>query len=249
MDQDDPEKRIAELERQLAEAQAAARRNEGPPVISASAGPNPPPPPGFPPPTGFPPPPAAFPPPGAYPAPPANWPSALPLGKRRKRRKWLSVPLFVLVVLFVLGKPIVLPAVQRLVQQSVDHEGPFATADPSVPKACDVLTQDMARSVAGTNAAVSESTVLSPHETLCRYTGANGSVRAQVGSWSLIKPSYPDQQSVPDIGDEAFIAAETLFVRKGDLGFELLVDVSGNTSEARHAAERTIGAQMVSKLP
>lgn len=268
MAEDDPEKRISELERQLAEAKEnAGQASSFPPPPTPSGWPQTSPPqpgaagqppaypPAGPPPLSFPPPPSVGPVgddlrswPGT-PSPSAGWQGRPAFGGRARRRGrhfgWLLVvPLLLLFSVF--KHPVI-----QFVERTVDHHRAAhqsSTSQPVEPKACDVLTPDIVKPVLGDDATVKSNT-----QGFCAYQSSRGYGSAHIGNWSTMKPSGSDQV-VSGLGDEAVLSADDLYVRKGSVGVEitlsegLFAGTTGIDDAKLHDAEKAIAQQLLPKL-
>jgi hypothetical protein len=265
--EDDPEKRISELERQLAEA----KENAG----QASSVPPPQPPSGWPqasqPQAGAPGQPQAYPPSGPapqpFPPPPAvgptggnlgSWPGQSPSTgwrgqpafggrpRRRGRYGWLLV-VPVLLLLSVFKHPVL-----QFVQRTVDHHSAAhhsTASQPAEPLGCDVLTSDIVIPVLGSDAAVTDDS-----HGLCGYKSARGFAGMSIGEWTLMKPSGSDVRPVSGLGDEAAFSADDLYVRKGTVGVKITLSEGlftgpvGIDDAKLDNAEEAIAQQVLPKL-
>jgi hypothetical protein len=273
MYEDDPEKRIAELERQLAEARAARAPSQfGPPPPDPGLTPGPQP---------LPVPPVNW---QAPPGPPVSasypltspgpsgtdmgntapsrggrirWPGASSAYRRRGsssgrtvRNIFFVVPVL-LWILYASGSNIrsftgwVRQTVDRVTATSAPSAGP--NAGSTAPNACDLLTPDIVKPVLGADATNTQNT-----PPLCSYTSSTGFASAGVGSWSWIKSQGSGQQPVPGLGDEAFFSASNLYVRKGLLGLRITLSrglFGGPDGDAKQGdAEQAIAQQLLPKL-
>jgi hypothetical protein len=215
MDPNDPEQRIRDLERQLADAQKAAQdsgqrsRNDA----MGSYGTPPPPMQRF---TS-----EAY----GYPTYGAN-----PYRTGRRSIRWV----FLVLPLVVLG-----PLVSVLYH--VAHDA----WQSSGPKACDIFTADIAKSVLGDEATKTREAKPNSHETQCQYKSPEGWVDVSVGSWTAIKPIWSDMRAVPGLGDEASISDMGLYVRKGSVGLE--VHMVGMSTDNDRQAQEDEAAQAIAK--
>lgn len=269
MDEDDPEKRIAELERRLSEArEARAASHFGPPPPDPGSAQGP---------SSLPVQPvnwqaapgaqvsASYPPnsPGSSDTGMGNaassrdglisWPGASSTRWRRRSssgrtvRNILFVVPVLMWILYASGSNI--RSFRDWVQQTVDRV--TAASAPSTglaaPNACDLLTPDIVKPVLGSDATNTRN--IPP---LCSYTSSTGYASAGVGSWSTIKPPLSGQQPVPGLGDEAFSFASDLYVRKGLLGLRITLSrglFGGPGGDAKqNQAEQAVAQQLLPKL-
>jgi hypothetical protein len=267
--EDDPEKRISELERQLAEAKEnAAQAASFPPPPTPSGWPQaaqPQPgaagqpqayPPVGPPPQSFPPPPSAGPTgsnfgswPGRLQSPSTGWQGRPAFGGRARRRGrhfgWL------LLVPLLFGWLFFKHPLLQFIERTVDHHGTHQStaSHPVGPKACDVLTSDIVKPVLGNDASVAQNSQGS-----CAYKSSRGYASLSIGDWSLMKPSGSSQRPVPGLGDEAVFSADDLYVRKGTVGVQIMLSNglftggAGDSDAKRDDAEKGVAQQVLPKL-
>ena len=250
VDENDPERRISELERRLSESQGVEPapmpqpQSGWPQAAQPQPGFSPQPqgypgfgqgPQGYPGfgqgPQPFPPPPSVGPTgdqfgswPSSFPSPSPGWQGAPQFGRRPWRRARYLV--WILVVLLLVLWPIVKHPFLGLVERTVDHE---STAGQST-------AQHPATSALGTPAACKLFTidlakpVLGPdaHVTqntsgICTYTSSQGFGSVEISDWPSTKPSGPDLRPVQGLGDEAVFSNNELYVKKGPAGLKILL--------------------------
>jgi hypothetical protein len=272
--EDDPEKRISELERQLAEAKESAGQAASfppPPTPSGwpqaaqpqpgAAGQPQPYPPAGPPPQSFPPPPSVGPTgsnlgswPGQFQSASTGWQGRPAFGGRplRRRRHFGWLLLVPLVFGWVFFKAPLLQFIERTAgHHSAAHQSTFQStvAQPAEPKACDVLTSDIVRPILGSDAAVTDYS-----QGLCGYKSARGYASMSIGDWSSMKPTGSGQRPVPGLGDEAVFSADDLYVRKGTVGVQIMLSNGlfygggGDPDAERDLAEKGVAQQVLPKL-
>jgi hypothetical protein len=269
VDQNDPEQRIRDLERQLADAQKAAQdsgqraREDAmgwggmppPPIYTASAPPayTPPPPPTY----MSPPPPMQ-----RFTSESYGYPTYAPNGYRAGRGgPRVLRRIFVFLLLLVVGPLAALVYFTHHLPTSGNFGSIISSLSSAVrmpgsyagPKACDVLTVDMVKPILGDDATITRNTQ-GRQSSDCMYHATNGVVEVEVGGSSYIKPHGSNRQAVPDLGDDAWIWARTLYVRKGTTGLKVLVAGAISTSRladneaAEYDAEKAIAGQLLPKL-
>lgn len=271
---DDPEKRISELERQLAEAKGNAGQPASfPPPPTPSGWPQaaqPQPgaagqpqayPPAGPPPQSFPPPPSVGPTgsnlgswPGQFQSASTGWQGRPAFAGRtlRRRRHFGWLLLVPLVFGWVFFKAPLLQFIERTANHhSAAYQSTFQStaSHPVGPKACDLLTPDIVKPVLGNDAVVAQNMQGS-----CAYKSSRGYASVSIGDWSSMKPSGSSQRPVPGLGDEAVFSADDLYVQKGSVGVQIMlsnglfVGGAGDSDAKRDDAEKAVAQQLLPKL-
>ncbi|MBE1551650.1 hypothetical protein GGC64_005710 [Mycobacterium sp. OAS707] len=272
VDEDDPEKRISELERRLSDSQGVEPPPMPQPQSSWPQAAQPQPgfssqPQGYPGlgqgPQPFPPPPSVSPTGGQFGSWPSSFPSPTPgyqdapqFGRRPWQRGRYLV--WILVVPLLVLWPIVKNPVMGFVQGTVDHESsagqsttqPLARSALGTPAACKLFTIDIAKPVLGPDTHVTQNT-----SGICMYKSSQGFGSVEISDWPSTKPSGPDLRPVQGLGDEAVFSGDELYVKKGPAGLKISLSdgpFSPGTSDdfeaKRDDAEKAIAQQMLAKL-
>ena len=94
-----------------------------------------------------------------------------------------------------------------------------------IPHACDLLTPQIAKQLIGTEASRALRAEPNSHLTQCQYDNYDASINVLVGDdWHQINDyqQKSGEKAVAGVGDEAYLNAEHLRVRKGTRGLEIV---------------------------
>ena len=168
--------------------------------------------------------------------------------------------LIVGVTAVVASNPHLLGSTKPTGQAGGDANKASPSSATAIPKACDVMTLDLAQSAIGSDAKVDQNPTTA--DALCAYTSQKSQISVFIDSWKRLHPIDGvgfAVSPVPGIGDEAYESVENghLSVRKGTLGVttRLYLDLldPGNepqvSKDARSAAAaRALIMKLLAKL-
>jgi hypothetical protein len=123
-----------------------------------------------------------------------------------------------------------------------------ALVSAKTPKACDLLTPQVAAQALGGPVNPPVATKPNPHTTICKYTRTDGQAfgHIQVSDWSFLNTFGGVQQEkkgkIPGVGDQAYDLGSTfgVAVKKGSVGF--IVNLSLGVGEFTGAAADQLAA-------
>jgi hypothetical protein len=125
------------------------------------------------------------------------------------------------------------------------------------PKACDVLTEAIAKKYLGPAAALRRDVQTNSRASQCQYGDENGLITVEVGQWEAVNVPMTTDKSVPGLGDESHVGPGGVYVRKGDVGLNVDVMVgsgefwgsAADDMEAQtEAAAKKVAPDLVAKL-
>jgi hypothetical protein len=134
---------------------------------------------------------------------------------------------------------------------------PPEKAAVAAPRACDVLSPDLARKYLGDAAALRRDAQPNPRMTQCQWGSDKGVITVMVGPWDMVHTASPNAKPVSGLGDEAWSDFSGLEVRKGARGLSINVMVEagefwGKAAEDEEAktrdAEARVAPDLVAKL-
>ncbi len=132
-----------------------------------------------------------------------------------------------------------------------------AVVAAAAPKACDILSADIAKKYLGTGAQLRRNAQPNPRMTQCQWGSDKGVVTIMVGPWDMVHDAAMNGTPTPGFGDEAYIGPGGLDVRKGARGINIDVIVQsgefwGSAADAVEAqaadAEKKVAPDLVAKL-
>src|SRR5262249_11259430 len=91
---------------------------------------------------------------------------------------------------------------------------PAAAAQPAAPRACDILSSDLARKYLGDAAVLRRDAQPNPRMTQCQWGSDKGVITIMVGPWDMVHTASPEAKPVSGLGDEAYSDFSGLEVRK-----------------------------------
>jgi len=134
---------------------------------------------------------------------------------------------------------------------------PPAAAQTAAPRACDILSPDLAKKYLGEAAVLRRDAQPNPRMTQCQWGSDKGVITIMVGPWDMVHSASPNAKPVSGLGDEAYSDFGGLEVRKGDRGVSINVMVEagefwGKAAEDEEAktrdAEAKVAPDLVAKL-
>jgi hypothetical protein len=127
----------------------------------------------------------------------------------------------------------------------------------AAPRACDILSADLAKKYLGDAAVLRRDAQPNPRMTQCQWGSDKGVITIMVGPWDMVHTASPNAKPVSGLGDEAYSDFSGLEVRKGDRGVSINVMVEagefwGKAAEDEEAktpdAEARVAPDLVAKL-
>jgi hypothetical protein len=142
--------------------------------------------------------------------------------------------------------------------QAAAAQGKHLAAETAGKRACDILTETVAKKYLGPDAALRRDAQPNPRMTQCQWGSAKGGVITVIsGPWDMVYDASPKDEAVAGLGDEAHMGASGLYVRKGDHGINIdVMTESGefwgkeaDDLEARtKAAEKKVAPDLIANL-